>query len=45
MPSEIYHVNLYMRTLNSRVAGALDRNFTKKDKELIHMHRGDIQNI
>lgn len=45
MPSEMYHVNLCMRTLNSRVASALDRNFTKKDKEILHMHTGDIQNI
>lgn len=40
MPSEIYHVNLYMKTLNSRVVDALDRNFTE-----ISMPSGDIQNI
>ena len=44
MQSEIYHVNLFM-TLNSRLAGALDRNFTKKDRKLIHMPRGDIESI
>ena len=44
MPSEIYQVNLCMRTLNSRVAGALDRNFTKKDRNYMQMHKGDIEN-
>lgn len=45
MPSEIYHVNLCMRTLKSRLAGALDRNFTKNDRKLIHLHKGGTENI